>query len=281
MAIVRTGPTPAHRRDIGPAAGSSGDGLAAIGRLSAFDASGGARPVDDGSMAAGSGPVERRRETVSERKDRETREAAVRTTPTRPPGLALQLVRVAPAAVAAKPLEEPIVPNPAPTPLETVVAPCGTCLHEAVCALKASIPKPSTQLQPIHITDGVRLFPMAWRVECDHYLGEQPVTIRREHGGESWRTPSTPEQLQASRKRGGEANRERIRKASIDELKPRHASKAGEDLEKAQRAARVVAALERHGGDRRTAAAELGMKLNAFSMVLKYAERRTPPAATA
>lgn len=41
---------------------------------------------------------------------------------------------------------------------------------------------------------------------------------------------------------------------------------------RAKRAAQAVAALERHGGDTRAAAAELGIKTNAFVMIVKHAK---------
>jgi hypothetical protein len=52
-----------------------------------------------------------------------------------------------------------------------------------------------------------------------------------------------------------------------------HPSKAQESQEKVERARRVMAAMERHGGDQRAAAAELGMRANAVAMVVKHAPR--------
>ncbi len=54
----------------------------------------------------------------------------------------------------------------------------------------------------------------------------------------------------------------------------RHGSRPSEEHDKTERASRVLAALERHGGNERKAAAELGMKLNALVMIAKHAGRR-------
>jgi hypothetical protein len=67
--------------------------------------------------------------------------------------------------------------------------------------------------------------------------------------------------------------------ANPPKAKPRqaghHAASPSEAREKAERAERVMAAIERNGGDKRMAAAELGMKLNAVVMVAKHAGPRS------
>lgn len=50
----------------------------------------------------------------------------------------------------------------------------------------------------------------------------------------------------------------------------------GQAAARDRRAAAVLAAMERHNGDRKAVAAELGMKTNALAMVLKHAQRRGP-----
>lgn len=51
-------------------------------------------------------------------------------------------------------------------------------------------------------------------------------------------------------------------------------AKAREAQEKADRAARVMAAMKRLGGDQRAVAADLGMRTNAVAMVVKHARAR-------
>lgn len=53
-----------------------------------------------------------------------------------------------------------------------------------------------------------------------------------------------------------------------------HDSHPGQSAATAERAARVTEAVARHGGDRKAAAAELGMRPNAVAMVMKHADRR-------
>lgn len=126
-----------------------------------------------------------------------------------------------------------------------------------MCALKAHIPATSGQPLEVALAPGLRQYVSGFRIECDHQLVSlrpvEPEPIRAEYGGERWRTETTG----------------------------RHDGYTGEAAAKADRAAAVVAALARHGGDKRAAASELGMKLNAFSMVLKFADRQQASGATA
>lgn len=54
-----------------------------------------------------------------------------------------------------------------------------------------------------------------------------------------------------------------------------------ETQDKAERARRAVEALERHGGDKRAAAAELGIKANALAMIVKHAAGKVTPTVAA
>ncbi len=71
--------------------------------------------------------------------------------------------------------EEPVTPVTSTPP----AIPCGTCLHEPVCALKASIPDLGThvQLDPRKLADGLWLIVTGYAVDCDHHL---PVIALRE-----------------------------------------------------------------------------------------------------
>lgn len=60
--------------------------------------------------------------------------------------------------------------------------------------------------------------------------------------------------------------------------KPEPGAKARETKEKADRAARVMAAMDRLGGDQRAVAADLGMRTNAVAMVVKHARARAEAA---
>lgn len=132
------------------------------------------------------------------------------------------------------------------------VIPCGTCLHKPICYLRREIPDDPAQLaEPMIMGPGLRLVTTGVRLECDHHLEAVATST-------SGRTIAIREPAAA----------------------PRHQSKAQEARDKAQRAAAVMAALERHAGDRRAAAAELGMKLNALSMVAKHAAGRVPEVAS-
>lgn len=156
------------------------------------------------------------------------------------------------------------VTAPPATPYAGITIPCTSCLHEPVCYLKREIPaNPNVLAEPMILGPGLRLVTTGVRIECEHQLSPaaDPEPIRREHGGESWRTKPEP----------------------VPEPSKRHQSHRAEEDEKAKRAAAAVAALERHGGDRRAAAAELGMRPNAFALVIKFADRRVaqPDGATA
>jgi hypothetical protein len=264
MAVVRTGPRDAESRtrDIGPA-GSGVDGLSALGRLSALR-------VSDvvGDVAMGYGEIERRQATPDEL----ARLSGPVAVPSRP--------AVASPSVAAGRRTHPEVPVLVPV---QAAVPCVTCLHEPVCALKAqlapylgrvgsseSITEPAPGLRLIEV---VRLE----RIECDHHLVAAAAPPAH---------PSTADRMATSRQRGNEAMLAKkaasgitqIRPATAAELAPprqpgHHGSKAGEQQEKAERAASAIAAVARHGGDRRAAAAELGMRPNALAMVLKFADR--------
>lgn len=77
------------------------------------------------------------------------------------------------------------------------------------------------------------------------------------------------------------ADRTSIEPVSIDRSKSRagEGQRPGQLAARERRAAAVMAALERHGGDQKAAAAELGMKTNAIAMVVKHARRRTEASA--
>lgn len=148
-----------------------------------------------------------------------------------------------PVAAPSRAKEDPVTVSPTPP----AAAPCGTCLHAPVCRLRAALEELGP-LAPVQVIEsGLRAVATAWVLECDHHLaapaGSRPIVRTAARDAES-------------RRRGGQA------------------TKAATQRIKAERAAAVMAALERHGGDRTAAARELGMKLNALTMVAKYAEGR-------
>jgi hypothetical protein len=275
MAVVRTGPRDAESRtrDIGPA-GSGVDGLSAVGRLSALR-------VSDvvGDVAAGYGEIERRQATPEELARLDAPEPVKPTAETRP-GPAMHVLRPTADRMAASRMrgnermlelagKRPASTGPKEELMVTAAAlevPCGTCLHEPVCSLKASIPASAGEPIAVQLAPGLRQYVQGFRIECDHQLVSlrpvEPEPIRAEYGGERWRS-ATPEEVSEPRQPG------------------RHDGYQGEAAGKADRAAKVVAAVARNGGDKRAAADELGMKLNALSMVLKYAGRQQTAEATA
>ncbi len=284
MAVSRTGRAPHQIHDIGPAAaygGADNGRLAHLEVRTASDLVG--KPVD------ATPAITRRRATPAEL----ARLAEPVVAPMRPITVIRPAPRPAPSAIPAavaaapqhgvstaasgnlaEPAEAPVVrhaqeePVPVDATRKTAI-PCGSCLHEPVCRLKDELPRdPEVLSQPHVIAPGLWLVFTGARVECDHYLGEAampapivdltPEPIRREHGGESWRTQKAVRE--AKRQPG------------------HHPAKPAEEREKAERLARVMAALERNGGDRKAAALELGMKVNALAMVVKFADRRAPVA---
>lgn len=132
--------------------------------------------------------------------------------------------------------------------------PCGTCLHAPVCRLRATLDDLGP-IAPVQVIEsGLRAVATAWVLECDHHLaapaGSRPIVRTAARDAES-------------RRRGGQA------------------TKAATQRIKAERAAAVMAALARHNGDRAAAARELGMRLNALTMVAKHAELRAAAGARA
>jgi hypothetical protein len=272
MAVVRRGRTAI---DIGPAAAGGAAGVNAIAQLSAV------KGWDTGSLddvpVVAVGAVERRRATPEElaRLNQATAERPVA------PGPSMHLLRPAAAVMeesrrrGAERHQEVMaarraVASPAPTALEeapmtpaalSAPLPCADCLHAPVCALKATL-EDLGPLEPVQVIDrGLTAVATAYRIECDHHLvslkAVEREPIRAEYPGESWRT-AMPDGAREHRQPG------------------RHPAYQGEAAAKAERAAQVIAALARHGGDKRAAAEELGMKLNAFSMVLKFAAQHQP-----
>lgn len=226
---------PAHEdRDLGPAAARSGDGLAAAGRLSVMRVS--EYLQADIAQAAGAGPIERRPATPEDLARFEPavpaprpaaraipavvpteRHSGAERSMTSTSGNLAQPTRT-PAPTPTRVEEEPVTEPVPATPHGGVLLPCTTCLHEPVCALKHDLPKDTAQLlKPAEIGPGLRLVTTGVRIECDHQLVSlrpvEPEPIRREHGGESWRTTtvtgSTPrrttEDIAESRRRGVEA----------------------------------------------------------------------------
>ncbi len=126
--------------------------------------------------------------------------------------------------------EEPVTPVTTTPP----AIPCGDCLHEPVCGLKALLP--SAYADDDELAAGL-LVRYTFTVECDHHLDDLAAVKAVTRIVERLDDPE-PE---PGRRPSGSINRARGELA-------------------AQRAAEVMAAIERHGGDRRAAAAELGMK---------------------
>lgn len=79
---------------------------------------------------------------------------------------------------------------------------------------------------------------------------------------------ATADEMQTSRRNGQAAMREVVTKRPESLQHPKAAG------DTAERAERVMSALERHGGDVAAVMAELGMRRNAISMVVKHARRR-------
>jgi hypothetical protein len=145
--------------------------------------------------------------------------------------------------------EDPVTVTP--TPPRAV--PCGTCLHAPVCRLRATLDDLGP-IAPVQVIEsGLRAVATAWVLECDHHLaapaGSRPIVRTAARDAES-------------RRRGGQA------------------TKAATQQVKAERAEAVMAALARHDGDRVAAARELGMRLNALTMVAKHAAGRVGAAAS-
>ncbi len=165
------------------------------------------------------------------------------------------------------PLTPPQEEGPVTTSAPPPVIPCGDCLHSPVCGLKELLTA-SVLLDDVEVIGTGLRIRRSPTVECDHHLASLGTSTSGRVVAIA--APSDAERMQASRLRGGQ------RAAEVN-TKPRptgrrHPSHPGQAAEKAERARRVVEAVKRHGGDRRSAAAELGMRPNALVMVLKHAE---------
>lgn len=157
-------------------------------------------------------------------------------------------------AIVRDELERPTLGSGPVYRAAAVPLPCEDCLHAPICRIRPRLAE--EHFEELRSPDPA--ISLAITVTCAHHLSvpepdrivvPPPVAI------------DDAKRRLASQHRGGEANRTRIR--------------GGKDAaEKARRAAEVLAAVERHDGDRAAAAAELGMKANALAMVLKFAGAR-------
>jgi hypothetical protein len=224
MAITRTGPSngcahaPGCPHDIGP--------------------------TQDLAVYTVSTEIERRVLTADELAARVTASQALRTPrlPDFRPSAGMAVMR--PASRSAHGVGSPArtgVPEPPVAvleepPVSTTAAPpdllCTTCIHEAVCGKKSTLPiAPAREAE--EVAPGLRVH-WTWTADCDDHLprmalregvtmprpldvvddraGLDPRPIRREHGRESWRTDKAPkgdpndeERAAASRQRGNAA----------------------------------------------------------------------------
>lgn len=167
--------------------------------------------------------------------------------------------------------------------------PCRSCVHATVCRWEPEVAKAMYSVAELKVGSDPAIRIRA-TVECDHHAPAKADTLRvvRMPGLEDIvtgtatqtapvRLPSDEERAAASRQRGNLAMLQAkglTREEAIVAAGKRHPSKAGEAEEKARRAAECLAALERHAGDRAAAAAELGIRPNAFAMIVKHAALR-------
>ena len=247
MAIVRTGRGPAcsHEpgcpHDIGPAAAGF-DGLSAMGRLSALRVPG----IDSAAVPVGAGPIERRAETPQELAARIVREALETSlAATKQP--AYRLVRAAERAPAPVTVEEAPVTTPAAPPL----IPCGSCLHEPVCALKRELPAdPATLAQPSILGPGLWLVPTSVTIRCDHHL--EAIAASPSGRTIAIREPASAKRLtDESRERGSSTGRVLYAQR------------------RAEKHALVIAQLRLHGGSAEAVGRAMGVTGSAVRLWIK------------
>ncbi len=224
------------------------------------------------------GPIERRYVTPEPRNGHHNRPAspaydtAARIARSRANGTKRH-VEIAAARRAATAQEDPPMPDPAAlTPLERLADAARTAndaLEEKIVALNAwDIAQRALEAAWLEVEDlvGTEQRLSAQAAAEAEYAAERQTFVDVVRAQEAW---AAEKALQA------------IASAAQAKRQPgHHASTASEEHEKAERAARVMAAIERHGGDKRKAAAELGMKLNAVVMVAKHAGARLPGSST-
>lgn len=190
---------------------------------------------------------------------------------------------------ASAPVPVPVTPatveeDPVTTPPAPPAIPCGDCLHARVCRDRENV-EGTDPRGVIEVRPGLRMVVLRIH-ECDDYLAPtfepravaapvvapvpEPEPVRREHGGESWRTKAAPAAPEPART---------VPVASADELTRRStAANRSRQAANDRRAAEVLAVVERHGGDLSAAAKELGMRGSGVAMIVRNARLRAAAA---
>ena len=210
-------------------------------------------------------------------------------------------------APAGAPAARPEAPRPVPVPVTTVTVeedpvsaaatppappaiPCGTCIHDRVCKLKARL-DPDLKPETVEDLDDGLVVRWTVTVDCPEYHEvrpstggdlsrlldglEAPAPVRREHGGESWRTKAEPgaeatpigtvrvtsiEELNA-RLAAAPKGRPRTREAPSQESRERGAAVSSALYAERRRAkdAQAIEQLREHGGNAEAVGRAMGV----------------------
>ena len=272
MAVQRIrhrGEPPADR-DLGPGAGrmSHQVGEGTIGLIAGIPE----RALDEGVA-----PVERRQ--ISEAEWAAKRADSEKPRPLDPAAEAKrveaerELVALLhrPVAPPAAPVpERPIMPASAPfdgdvaiTDVE-LITPCDRCAHEPVCAIRLTFKPGIVQLIAIPLDEALTIQPPNVVIDCSHFLEAAAVAFNAEvalraviDGRASKPSTNIPETIPEPRPQRHRPGGDQDRAESV-----------------AERAVRVLAVLERHGGSTKAAGAELGMRGNVVARIAQSARAR-------
>ena len=259
----------AIRTDEGPnsAAVATGSVMAQVTALGLLSVSA-IRGVGD-RLTGGAGPIERRQITDAERAIR----AETRPVPVPPSWNGLEAARA--PVIQEEPLSEPrpdhskTIPDAAP---DDALSGLAEAVVEAIEARDAkTIADAAWQIAQRSLAAAWRALPpldlidYAPKTASDEATPPGPSPVVRLPSADGGR--ATRDEMQTSRRNGQAAMREVVTRPASQQ----HAKAAADT---AKRAERVMSALERHGGDVAAVMAELGMRRNAISMVVKHARRR-------
>lgn len=176
-----------------------------------------------------------------------------------------------PPAVGAGPIERSAMVN--------AELPCPSCVHRTVCGIRPLIDASELSFRtPPSPHEAIRVVLTAV-ITCAHYL-EDPIPE------ETPKVPFTPTfaatdaERRAASRRGAAANRERIRAELAgrvsDKLAKAPAGPKPTKAEKDELATRCILALQRHPDDPKAAAAEVGIRPQAFFGVMRGYRIRHP-----
>ena len=256
MSRAVVGYEPGTRRpihaDLGPARARSSD--AGLARFSDIVIPG------DEAAGDGSGVVEKRQATEAQRAAWAA--AGGRGAPT----------SRTPVPPAPRHEEEPMDSATAGNRRPDLVAPCEECAHRVVCRIRTELEDSLGPSGAFGMPAGIHVVAMS--VDCDHFMSAPSPVVE---------TPAAAMARRAESRARGAAGLVKARAVQAERRQhivvasASHHSKALQ-AERADRARAVLAALERHQGDTRAAALELGWSVGTVAMVASWARRKAKQA---